>query len=213
MIFTKRSEIADQHAFLSPSQYHWINYTEDKLADRYRRSLAVERGTKLHEFARDAILMNQRLSGAHNTVAMFVNDALGYKMEPELGLFYSWNCFGTADAVSYRRNYLRIHDLKTGEVEAHMDQLRIYAALFCLDYQHQTAQLRFEGKSDDFIAHKFDVSTKELHFDPEKMSGIELRIYQLGEVRVEEADPHEIKRLMDIIVADDLIINSVKAEG
>lgn len=30
---------------------------------------------------------------------------------------------------------LRIHDLKTGISPVHMDQLLIYAALFCLEYK------------------------------------------------------------------------------
>lgn len=213
MVFDKHLELEGLHAFLSPSGYHWINYTEDKLVERYLNSQAVERGTKLHEFARKAIELNQRLSGAHNTVAMFVNDAIGYKMEPEQPLFYSWNCFGTADAISYKRNYLRIHDLKTGSTEAHMEQLRVYAALFCLNYQARVAELRRKGIGDIEIARQLDVGPKELHFDPEKMSGIELRIYQSGEVRVEEADAREIRRLMDIIVAFDEVLRNVKAEG
>ena len=212
MVFEKHSELEGLHAFMSPSGYHWINYSEDKLVDRYMKSKAVERGTKLHEFAHSAIELNQRLSGAHDTVAMFVNDAIGYKMTSEQPLFYSWNCFGTADAISYKKNYLRIHDLKTGETEAHMEQLRIYAALFCLNYQTVVGELRRKGLGDIDIARQLDVSPKELHFDPEKMNGIELRIYQLGEVRVEEADPREIKRLMDIIVSFDDVLRNVRAE-
>ena len=213
MVFTRRSELEGAHAFMSPSQYHWINYDPEKLIDRYNKAQAVERGTELHDFAHRAIKLSQRLSGQHNSVAMFVNDAIGYKMEPELPLFYSWNCFGTTDAISYKRNYLRIHDLKTGETEAHMEQLRIYAALFCLDYQDQVRELRKKGESDIDIARHLDVGVKELHFDPEQMAGIELRIYQFGDIRIEEADPMEIKRLMDIIVSFDEVLRNVKAEG
>lgn len=212
MVFEKHLELKDQHAFMSPSGYHWINYTEEKLIGRYLKSKAAEIGTNLHEFAHTAIELNQRLYGNKDTVAMFVNDAIGYKMTSEQPLFYSWNCFGTADAISYRRNYLRIHDLKTGETEAHMEQLRIYAALFCLNYQETVSGYRKKGYDDNDIARLLDVSPKELHFDPMKMSGIELRIYQLGEVQVEEADPQEIRKLMDIIVSFDEVLRNVKAE-
>lgn len=148
-----------------------------------------------------------------DTVNMYINDAIGFKMTPEQPLFYSYNCFGTADAISYSRNFLRIHDLKTGEIEANMLQLRIYAALFCLNYRAVVNDLRRKGHSDIDIAERLGVSAKELHFDPEKMQGIELRIYQLGEVRVENPEPAEILNIMDIIVSSDQVINTVKSEG
>lgn len=213
MIFEKHSELEGAHAFLSPSNYHWVNYTPEKLADRYLKKLAVERGTELHDFACQAILLNRMQPRNKDTVNMYVNDAIGFKMTPEQPLFYSWNCFGTADAISYSRNFLRIHDLKTGEVEANMLQLRIYAALFCLNYQALVNQLRRKGLSDMDISRKLDVSQKELHFDPEKMNGIELRIYQLGEIRTENPDPAEIRNLMDIIVSSDQVIREVTTEG
>lgn len=213
MIFDKHSELEGQHAFLSPSQYHWLHYTKEKLVDRYLSRQAMERGTKLHAFAHDAIELNRIQPRNRDTVNMFINDAIGFKMASEQPLFYSYTCFGTADAISYKRNVLRIHDLKTGETEAHFEQLRIYAALFCLNYQARVRELRKKGESDSEIAALFDVSPKELHFDPEQMHVIELRIYQSGEVRVEEADPREIRDIMDIIVSWTEVIRNVKAEG
>lgn len=65
---------------------------------------------------------------------MFVNDALGFRMSSEVVLYYSRNCYGAADAISYRDDVLRIHDLKTGIGRVSMDQLKIYAALFMLEY-------------------------------------------------------------------------------
>ena len=212
MIFDRHSELEGQHAFLSPSQYHWLHYTKEKLVDRYLSRQAMERGTKLHAFAHDAIELNRIQPRNRDTVNMFINDAIGFKMASEQPLFYSYICFGTADAISYKRNVLRIHDLKTGETEAHFEQLRIYAALFCLNYQARVRELRKKGESDSEIAALFDVSPKELHFDPEQMHGIELRIYQSGEVRVEEADPREIRDIMDIIVSWTEVIRNVKAE-
>ena len=212
MIFEKHLDLEGEHAFLSPSQYHWIHYTEDKLVERYLKAQAVKRGTELHEYAHDAIRLNRMQPRNKDTVNMFINDAIGFKMASEQPLFYDYICFGTADAISYKRNFLRIHDLKTGETEAHMEQLRIYAALFCLNYQERVRELRKKGLGDIDIAGHFDVSPKELHFDPEQMAGIELRIYQLGEIRQEDADPREIRDLMDIIRSDVEVIKNVKAE-
>lgn len=213
MNFEKHSELEGLHAFLSPSGYHWVNYSPEKLRERYLKRLAVERGTELHEFACDAIRLNRNQPRNKDTVNMYVNDAIGYKMTPEQPLFYSFNCFGTADAISYTKNFLRIHDLKTGEQEANMLQLEIYAALFCLNYQAVVHDLRRKGLSDNDIADRLKVNVKELHFDPEQMAGIELRIYQLGEVRVETPDPVRILELMDIIRSHDQIIKEMKAEG
>jgi hypothetical protein len=94
-----------------------------------------------------------------------------------------------------------------------MLQLEIYAALFCLNYQAVVRNLRKKGLSDNDIADRLKVGLNELHFDPAQMAGIELRIYQLGEVRVETPDPDKILDLMDIIISSDQIINELKAEG
>lgn len=212
MKFERHLELEGQHAFLSPSNYHWVNYSDEKLAERYLKRMAVERGTALHDYARKAIELNRFQPRNNDTLNMYVNDAIGFKMTPEQPLFYSWNCFGTADAIAYCRNFLRIHDLKTGDIEANMMQLKIYAALFCLDYQERVRELRKKNWSDMDIAEKLEVGVKELHFDPRKMSGIELRIYQSGEVRKENPEPQEIVDLMDIIVASDRTIANVKAE-
>lgn len=136
MDFNRHLDLEGQHAFLGASKYHWINYTDDKLAESYQNFLAVQRGTELHAFAAQAIRHGIKLQKSAKTLNMYVNDAIGFKMTPEQVLYYSENCFGTADAISFRNDFLRIHDLKTGTVPAHMEQLRIYAALFCLEYQN-----------------------------------------------------------------------------
>lgn len=143
---------------------------------------------------------------------MYVNDAIGYKMTPEMPLFYSYNCYGTADTIAYKKNVLRIHDYKSGEVEAHMKQLYIYAALFCLQYSAYRDSLRKKGKTDKEIANELELSEDELHFQPEMMNDIVLRIYQFNEVKEEHADPAAVRELMDIIVHDDRILNNLKAE-
>lgn len=134
MNFNRHSNLEGQHAFLGASKYHWINYTDDKIADSYVRFLATQKGTVLHAFAAQCILLGQKLPKSQKTLNMYVNDAIGYKMTPEQILYYSPNCFGTTDAICFRNNFLRIHDLKTGEIDAHIEQLEVYAALFCLEY-------------------------------------------------------------------------------
>lgn len=120
MNFNRHSNLEGQHAFLGASKYHWINYDEDKVATAFRNHIATQRGTELHDLAARLILLRQKLPKSQKTLNMYVNDAIGYKMTPEQMLYYSENCFGTADAISFKQNVLRIHDLKTGEIPAHM---------------------------------------------------------------------------------------------
>lgn len=181
MNFNEHWNLAGRHAFLSPSQYHWVNYTPEKLIDRYYSSEAVKRGTELHEYASMAIRLGRKQPRNTDTVNMFINDAIGFMMTSEQPLYYSENCFGTADAISFEKNTLRIHDLKTGITEASMLQLEIYAAIFCLEYAA----------------------------NPENIQ-IELRIYQSNEKRIENPDPLYIQELMDKIIEWDAIIEKVK---
>lgn len=181
MNFNSHSALHGKHAFLSPSQYSWINYDDQKLEARFASWRAAARGTALHELARQAIRLGVKLSKADLTMSTYVADAIGYKMEVEQPLFYSDNCFGTADTISFRRKTLRIHDLKTGIAPASFKQLWVYAALFCLEY----------GVSP------YDIT-------------IELRIYQSREVRVELPDPEDILSVMDKIIAFDLKIEELK---
>lgn len=212
MNFINHSDLEGTHAFLSPSQNAWTNYTDEKLIQRYLTAKATERGTRLHAFACEAILLNRNQPKTKDTLNMYVNDAIGYKMTPEQCLFYSYNCYGTTDAIAYRKNVLRIHDLKTGDVEAHMKQLYIYAALFCLEYGRRASELRKKGCDDNDIAQALGVRANEIHFEPEKMNDIILRIYQFNEVKEEHADPQEVRNLMDIIIAHDRVLNNLKAE-
>ena len=128
------SHIKSSHAFLSPSNYHWLNYTEDKLLQTYSNKKNVARGTKLHAIAAELIRFALRMPNTASSFNSFVNDAIGLKMEAEQLVFYTLNCYGTTDAISYHKGVLRVHDLKTGATPGSMNQLLIYAALFCLDY-------------------------------------------------------------------------------
>lgn len=183
MDFKKHSELAGRHAFLSASNPSWVNYDEDKLGMVFANSVAAQRGTELHELAQRLIRLKVKLPETPSTLNMYVNDAIGFRMTPELLLRYSDNAFGTADAVSFRDNILRIHDLKTGLNEAAMTQLEVYAAFFCLEY----------------------------HFRPFQI-GMELRIYQNDEIKILEPDPDKIFHIMDKIVTFDRYINAMREE-
>ena len=185
MNFNKHFELDGRHSFLSPSKYHWLNYDDDKLAESYRKSLAVQRGTELHDFAAHCIRLNQKLPKSRKTLNMYVNDCIGFKMTPEQPLYYSDNCFGTADAISFRNDQLRIHDLKTGITPAHMEQLLVYAALFCLEYRVKPGSIRTE-----------------------------LRIYQNNEIIVSNPEADELAPVMDKIISFDRLLNRIaKQEG
>lgn len=91
-----------------------------------------------------------------DTVKKYINDAIGYKMTPEQPLFYSEWFFGTADTISFRDSFLRIHDLKTGDKQARMEQLEVYAALFCLEYKFKPSDIQMELRlyqSNEIIFH------------------------------------------------------------
>lgn len=146
MVFYDHSELKGQHAFLSPSNYHWLRYPDQKIQITYENQLVIQRGTDLHALAAECIRLGVRLADNQDTISLYVNDALDYGMSPEVVLYYSPYCFGTADAICFNGEELRIHDLKTGSIKASMDQLLIYAALFCLEYKFEpeeiTAHLR-----------------------------------------------------------------------
>lgn len=154
MTFNDHSRLARQHAFLSASKYHWINYDPDKIASAYTNFMATEKGTELHEFAAKCITLGQKLPRSKKTLNNYVNDAIGFRMTPEQVLYFSENCFGTADSICFRDDILRIHDLKTGVIPAHMEQLYIYDALFCLEYRIKPKNIQIENRiyqSDDIL--------------------------------------------------------------
>jgi len=135
MIFKNYSHLKNTHAFLSPSKYSWIRYPKDKLVESYSSFKRISLGTEYHEAAKDLIRLAIRLPKTKAAFNRFVNDGIGFKMEPEVLLYYSPYCYGQADCISFHDRILRIHDLKTGTNPGSMDQLMIYAGLFCLDYK------------------------------------------------------------------------------
>lgn len=183
MNFNNHFSVEGKHAFLGASKYHWVNYDEDKLANAYLKYQATLKGTVLHEFAAQCIKLGQKLPKSQKTLNMYVNDAIGYKMTPEQVLYYSDNCFGTADSISFRNGLLRIHDLKTGVTPAHMEQLEIYVALFCLEYKIKPTDI-----------------------------DVELRLYQSDEILVHKPMADEIVPIIDKIITFDKIINRLKED-
>lgn len=209
MNFNDHSNLVGQHAFLGASKFHWLNYDEETLIRTYKRQYATTVGTILHELASDCIKNRIRLSknadrhliqlelirnkiptefidinSILETLVPFVNDAIGFGMTSELVLYYSENCFGTADTLSFRNNFLRIHDYKSGTLPTHMEQLLIYAALFCLEYKIKPSDIEAE-----------------------------LRIYQGGEILYHRPQPEEIMDICKKIIESDNIIAKINSRG
>jgi hypothetical protein len=180
MLFNKHSDYVG---------HHWINYTDQKIDAFVISNLAARRGSELHALAAELIRLDVKLPKNNKTLNSYVNDCLGFRLQPEVVLFYSPNCFGTADGVGFRNNKLRIFDLKTGITPTSFNQLYVYAALFCLEYEMKPMQIETE-----------------------------LRIYQNDEVKFLPssdglADPDFITHVMSRIVYFDRRINEIRAEA
>ena len=171
MFFNNHTNLEGLHAPFGASKSSWLRYSDDKIIEVYNNLQAAEMGTRLHEWAKQTIDLGIKQSRSKKTIYSYVNDAIGFNMSTEVVLFYSENFFGTADAISFRNNFLRIHDLKTGRRPVHMEQLEIYAALFCLEYKIKPGDIRMV-----------------------------LRIYQNDEILVHEPTAEDILPIMDKIV-------------
>ena len=204
MNFFKHSDLEGKHALLAPSQPYWLDYSDDKIYQKHLSNYAQTIGTLLHELAAILIEKHIKLKKTDKTVVMvhllsndiprsaieidriynnfmtYVNDAIGFKLTPEQPLVYSEYCFGTADAISFRHNQLRIHDYKSGTTPAKMEQLMIYAALFCLEYKIKPGEIEME-----------------------------LRIYQNDEVLFHNPTASEIAPIMDRIIHCDKLLSEI----
>lgn len=186
MEFIKHTNLEGLHAPFSASQSHWLRYDDEKAAEIYLNKKSAQQGTRLHEWAAETINLRIKQPRSNKTLYAYVNDAIGFKMSTEVVLFYSQYFFGTADAICFRNNVLRIHDLKTGKVgniENHMEQLEIYAALFCLEYKVKPGEI-----------------------------GIELRVYKNDEVCVHNPTAEDIVPIMDKIVHLNKILEKIDEE-
>jgi len=186
MRFNDHSKHAGSHAFMSPSSYSWVNYDEQKMDARIYASFAARRGTDLHDVAQRLIKLGVKLPDTQETINAYVNDCIGFRMTPEQTLYFSSNCFGTADAIGFRSSKLRIFDLKTGINKTSMMQLLIYVALFCLEYGVKPVEIETE-----------------------------LRIYQNDDIFIEdnqEVIVLEVTRIMSQIIVYDKRIREMEAE-
>ena len=206
MIFQSFSNLDGKHAPFSPSQPYWLSDDEKGIVKRFQAMYASAIGTALHEFARKRIKYGKKLTKADKNSAIidilesgvpksvvdsldfgfifenvqaYVNDAIGFRMTPEVHLYFSENFFGTTDAISFheKERKLRIADLKTGNTSPHIEQLIVYAALFCLQYKKDPKN--------------FDIC---------------LSIYQKNQITEIETTPSDIQEVMDKVVTFDDII-------
>ena len=183
MNFNNHNKLAGLHAPFSPSQSSWLRYDDEKVVEVYRNKQAAQMGTRLHAWAKETIDLGIKQPRSKKTIYAYVNDAIGYKMDTEVVLFYSPRFFGTADSICFRNGTLRIHDLKTGVTKVHMEQLMIYAALFCLEYKIKPTDIE-----------------------------IELRIYQSDEILYHNPPAEDIKSIMDRIIYLDKMLERLDCE-
>lgn len=192
MRFNNHYNLAGLHAPFTASQSSWLRYDDDKAREAYERKKSAERGTRLHAWAKETIDLGIKQPRSKKTLYEYVNDAIGFKMSTEVVLFYSDRFFGTADAICFRedrktgRYILRIHDLKTGVVgdpDKHFEQLKVYAALFCLEYKFKPSEI-----------------------------DIVLGVYKKDEVAFCEPDPEEIVEIMNKIIHLDKLLVKIDNE-
>lgn len=183
MNFVKHLRLEGAHAPFSPSQPFWLRYDDEKAIDIYNNKKASEMGTKLHHWAKETIDLGIKQPKSKKTLYAYVNDAIGFGLSTEVVLYYSDRFFGTADAIGFNGKLLRIHDLKTGKIPAKMEQLLVYAALFCLEYNVKPGDIEYE-----------------------------LRIYQNDEVEIFNPTAEDILPIMDQIKHLDKLLAKLDEE-
>lgn len=186
MKFYDHKNLSGLHAPFTASQSAWLRYDDNRVIEVYANKKAAAMGTRLHAWAAETIALGLKQPKSKKTICAYVNDAIGFKMDTEVVLFYSERFFGTADAICFRNGVLRIHDLKTGKVgkiEEHMEQLEVYTALFCLEYK---------------------VKPSDIH--------IELRVYKCDEVITWNPTAEDIVPIMDKIIHLDKLLEKIDRE-
>lgn len=89
MIFNNHRNLEGLHAPFSPSQPSWLRYDDQKAVDVYSNKKAAEMGTRLHSWAKETIDLGIKQPRSKKTLYAYVNDAIGFKMDTEVVLFYS----------------------------------------------------------------------------------------------------------------------------
>jgi len=184
MNFNQHLKLEGLHAPFSASKSSWLRYDDTKAIEVYRNLKMAQLGTRLHAWAKETIDMKIKQPRSKKTLYSYVNDAIGFRMDTEVVLYYSPNFWGTADSICFRDNVLRIHDLKTGTGPVHEEQVLVYAALFCLEYKIRPGDIEME-----------------------------LRIYQNDDIDVLKPTASDIVPIMDIIIHLDKLINQAVEEG
>jgi len=212
MILNQHSELRGKHAAFGGSNWRWINYEADEDFIRSVTSAkATDVGTGIHNYAAMHIKHGLKIGNTHDAkndllcyllevehlpeyaidiprvfgnMRSYVNDCIGFHMTPEVILKYSDDVFGTADAISVIDNHLQIHDLKTGVLPAHMEQLMVYAALYCLEYR---------------------VKPKDIDID--------LRIYQNDEIVMLKPESTDIQRIMEQAIKANKLALKLKGQA
>ena len=184
MWFNIHRNLQGLHAPFPASQPAWLRYDDNKAMEVYTNKKAAEMGSRLHNWAKMTIDLGIKQPRSNKTIYAYVNDAIGFKMETEVVLYYSDRFFGTADAICFRNGKLRIHDLKTGVTPAKIEQLMVYAAIFCLEYK---------------------IKPKDIE--------IELRIYQNDEIHPCHPTADEIEDIMHKIVHLDKLLQEFEEEA
>jgi hypothetical protein len=155
---------------------------ESAIYNKYR----VGEDAKTAEYGRTLIDNVGKLpKEVFETAKYYINDGISFHMSVEQPLYYSIYIFGTADTISYREDthHLQIHDYKSGERAAHMDQLMVYAGLFCLEYEIKPRDIKTE-----------------------------LRIYQSGEIVTHEPDTDELQAIISTIVETNRILERIDSK-
>ena len=183
MIFNQHFNLEGLHAPFSASKSAWLRYDDAKAIEVYKNEKAAEIGTRLHDWAKRTIDLGIKQPRSKKTIYTYVNDAIGFKMNTEVVLYYSDRFFGTADSICFRNGILRIHDLKTGKTPVHMEQLEVYAALFCLEYK----------------------------INPNDID-MELRIYQNDEILYSNPTAEDIVPIMDKIIHLNKLLEKIDYE-
>lgn len=174
----------DVHAIFGASNYHWINYSDEKMIETFINNQAKKNGTELHEIAAGLIKKKIKLPDLPLTFNMYVNDGILYGLRPEQQLYYSEWFYGTADTIGLDTRILRISDLKTGKTKPSLHQLEIYTAFWCLEYDILPSDL------DDII----------------------LRIYYDNDIIEGHPGTEEIVPIMDKIVTVNGILTKLKED-
>lgn len=186
LLGTEIHEYAESQIILMQKVSSIVGLVKDISTFIFTKYKYLDKDKKVSEFSMTLVQSLTSLPpDVFETIKMFINDAIGFRMSPEVKLKYSDVHHGTADAMSFneKTKTLKISDLKTGEGKPKIEQLFIYAALFCLEYKYKPADIY-----------------------------IELKIYQHGEIFEYHPSVDEIVPIIDVIISHNKVILKINSE-